>query len=110
MVAIQVDEANNTVLVTTRADVTLLFPRIAPQLLIQRTGVAQVRLTTPLNRPAVALDRPQPILLRRGLCRRFKRGGCRCWIAFALLVRRGLLQFFVLQSKVNGSARDDQVR
>jgi len=46
VVAIQVDEANDTVLVTTRADVTLLFPRIAPQLLIQRTGVAQVRLTT----------------------------------------------------------------
>jgi hypothetical protein len=46
IVAIQVDEANDTVLVTTRADVTLLFPRIAPQLVIQRTGVAQVRLTT----------------------------------------------------------------
>ena len=46
IVAIQVDEANDTVLVTTRADVTLLFPRIAPQLLIQRTGVAQVRLTS----------------------------------------------------------------
>jgi hypothetical protein len=46
IVAIQVDEANDTVLVTTRADVTLLFPRIAPQLLILRTGVAQVRLTS----------------------------------------------------------------
>jgi len=46
VVAIQVDEANDTVLVTTRADVTLLFPRLAPQILIQRTGVAQVRLTT----------------------------------------------------------------
>ena len=46
IVAIQVDEAADTVLVTTRADVTLLFPRIAPQLLIQRTGVAQVRLTS----------------------------------------------------------------
>ena len=37
---------NDAVLVTTRADVTLLFPRLAPQILIQRTGVAQVRLTT----------------------------------------------------------------
>ena len=46
IVAIQVDEGNDTVLVTTRADVTLLFPRIAPQILIQRTGVAQVRLTS----------------------------------------------------------------
>jgi hypothetical protein len=45
IVAIQLDEANNTVLVTARADVTLLFPHIAPQILIQRTGVAQVRLT-----------------------------------------------------------------
>jgi len=46
IVAIQVDEAADTVLVTTRADVTLLFPQIAPQLLIQRTGVAQVRLSS----------------------------------------------------------------
>ena len=45
IVAIQVDEAADTVLVTTRADVTLLFPRIAPQLVIQRTGVAQVKLS-----------------------------------------------------------------
>ena len=47
VVAIQVDEADDTVLVTTRADVTLLFPRIAPQLVIQRTGVAQVHIATP---------------------------------------------------------------
>lgn len=45
VVAIQVDEGNDTVLVTTRADVALLFPRLAPQILIQRTGVAQVRLS-----------------------------------------------------------------
>ncbi len=45
IVAIQVDEAADTVLVTTRADVTLLFPRIAPQLVIQRTGVAQVKIS-----------------------------------------------------------------
>jgi hypothetical protein len=37
-------EANDTVLVTTRADVTLLFPHIAPQILIQGTGIAQVRM------------------------------------------------------------------
>ena len=47
VVAIQVDEADDTVLVTTRADVTLLFPHIAPQIVIQRTGVAQVRIATP---------------------------------------------------------------
>jgi hypothetical protein len=33
VVAIQVDETSDTVLVTTRADVTLLFPRFAPLLL-----------------------------------------------------------------------------
>ena len=47
VVAIQVNEADDTVLVTTRADVTLLFPRIAPQIVLQRTGVAQVRIATP---------------------------------------------------------------
>lgn len=47
VVAIQVNEADDTVLVTTRADVTLLFPRLAPQIVLQRTGVAQVRIATP---------------------------------------------------------------
>ena len=47
VVAIQVNEADDTVLVTTRADVALLFPSLAPQIVLQRTGVAQVRIATP---------------------------------------------------------------
>jgi len=37
----QGERGNDEVLVTPRADVTLLFPYPAPQILIQRTGVAQ---------------------------------------------------------------------
>jgi hypothetical protein len=37
----QGEGVNDTVLVTTRADVTLLFPHLAPQILIQRTGYRQ---------------------------------------------------------------------
>ncbi len=42
--SIAVDEGDETIQVTARADVTPLFPRIAPQIVIQRMGVAQVRL------------------------------------------------------------------
>lgn len=45
IVSIGVDEAAETVQVTARADVSALFPAIAPSITIQRAGTAQVRLT-----------------------------------------------------------------
>ena len=45
ILSITVDEAQNTVQVMARADVTALFPAIAPSITIQRAGTAQVRLT-----------------------------------------------------------------
>jgi len=45
ILSINVDEAQETVQVTARADVTALFPAIAPSIIIQRAGTAQVRLT-----------------------------------------------------------------
>lgn len=45
ILSINVDEAAETVQVTARADVTALFPAIAPSIVIQRAGTAQVRLT-----------------------------------------------------------------
>jgi hypothetical protein len=43
--SIAVDEAADTVRVTALADVSALFPAIAPAIIIQRDGTAQVRLT-----------------------------------------------------------------
>jgi hypothetical protein len=43
--AIAVDEAQDTVRVTALADVSALFPAIAPSIIIRREGTAQVRLT-----------------------------------------------------------------
>ncbi len=47
IVAITVDASTRTVLVTARADVSRLLPRFAPALNIERTGVAQVRISAP---------------------------------------------------------------
>ena len=44
IVAIEVDDSNRTVQVTARADVSRFLPRFAPQILIERTGLAQVQL------------------------------------------------------------------
>jgi hypothetical protein len=43
--SIAVDEAEDTVRVSALADVSALFPAIAPQVTIRREGTAQVRLT-----------------------------------------------------------------
>ena len=43
--SIAVDEAEDTVRVSALADVSALFPAIAPQITIRREGTAQVRLT-----------------------------------------------------------------
>jgi len=48
IVAITVDDSQHTVLVTARADVSRLLPRFTPALTtIERTGVAQVRISAP---------------------------------------------------------------
>ncbi len=43
--AIDVDETQDTVRVMAAADVSALFPAIAPSIVIRRAGTAQVRLT-----------------------------------------------------------------
>ena len=43
--SIAVDEAEDTVRVSALADVSALFPAIAPSIIIRREGTAQVRLT-----------------------------------------------------------------
>jgi len=48
IVAITADDSTHTVLVTSRADVSRLLPRFTPALTtLERTGVAQVRISAP---------------------------------------------------------------
>lgn len=44
--AIQIDEPNDTVRVQVSANLSILFPSIVPQVLITRTGIAQIRALT----------------------------------------------------------------